>query len=349
MKKETLAENVARTSFESSAIQKSWETHIQAFGQILEPAFVDNYQARLHLTAALNFISNYELQRGLDKLQLIENVCSTDADKAAWLFCIGLCMERANRREDMIAYYQEAGKYGHKFYLPYLKTAKAAHNDAVFEIAEENYLKAIQCLRDDKIAEQKNVILGSVYTNYASCLTMMHRYEEAEEALKKSIGILPEQKGRTATEAILAAAKGNTEKAHYYTEVTAAEMPAFYEHTKKIVNEILEKRHPHFSVITLAKGSIDAFWDWFVSNEVILLKKLELNDYDTVFQMIQSKLKELFPFMERNLEIGIEPRGKFYQITFADFFMISLEHGYKELIEMAPKSLAEHWIFDTAR
>ena len=37
----------------------------------------------------------------------------------------------------MIAYYQEAGEYGHKFYLPYLKVAKTAHNDAVFEIAEE--------------------------------------------------------------------------------------------------------------------------------------------------------------------------------------------------------------------
>lgn len=349
MKKETFAEKLARKSFESAAIQKSWHTHMQAFGPILEPAFIDNYKARVDLTAALNFISNRELKKGLKKLQLIEEDCSTDEDKAAWLFSMGLCMEMANIKENMIAYYQEAGKYGHKFYLPYLKIAKVAHNDAVYEVAEENYVKAIECLVNDKIDNQKRVILGSAYTNYASCLTMMHRYEEADKTLIKSTEILPEQKGRAATEAILQAAMGNNEKAHYYLNITEKEMPVFYEHTKKMVNEILEKKHPHFNLTALTESSIEAFWDWFLVNEKILFKKLEMKDYDAVFQMIQTKLKEVFSFMERDLEFGIEPQEAFYQITFADFFMVSLEHGYKKLIEKAPKSLAEHWRFDIAR
>lgn len=349
MGKETIVKKLARKSFESAAIQKSWQAHIQAFGPILEPAFVDNYQARLDLTAALNFISNRELKKGLKKLQLIENVCSTDEDKAAWLFCMGLCLEMANIKEDMIAYYREAGEYGHRFYLPYLKIAKTAHNDAIFEIAEENYIKAIRCLKEEKLDEQKSIILGSAYTNYASCLTMMHRYEEAEEALKNSKEILPEQKGRAATEAILKAAKGDAEKAYYYTDVTATEMPLFYEHTKKMVNDILEKKHPHFSLVALAEGAVEEFWNWFVLNEASLMKRLEMEDYDTVFQMIQPKLKEVFSFMERDLEFGIEPREGFCQITFADFFMVSLEYGYKQLIENLPKELAKHWRFDTAR
>lgn len=349
MGKETFAEKVARKSFESAAIQKSWQAHIQAFGPILEPAFVDNYQARLDLTAALNFISNRDLKKGLNKLQLIENNCSTDEDKAAWLFCMGVCMEMANLKEDMIAFYQQAGEYGHSFYLPYLKIAKTAHNDGVFEVAEENYIKAIQCLKKEKLDEQKCIILGSAYTNYASCLTMMHRYEEAEKALKNSKEILPEQKGRAATEAILQAAMGNAEKAYFYTDATATESPAFYEHTKKMVTEIIEKKHPHFSLVALEEGAMEAFWDWFVSNEKNFLKKLELKDYDTVFQMIQPKLKEVFPFMERELEFGIEPREGFYQITFADFFVVSLEEGYKRLIKIVPKPLAEHWAFDIAR
>ena len=349
MKRETFAEKLARRSFESAVIQKSWQVHIKAFGPILEPAFVDNYQARLDLTAALNYISNHELKKGLKKLQLLEEVCSTDEDKAAWLFSMGLCLEMANIKEDMIAYYRQAGEYGHKFYLPYLKVAKTAHNDAVFEIAEENYVKAIQCLEEDEIDEQKKIVLGSAYTNYASCLTMMHRYEDAEEALQKSREILSEQKGRAATAAILAAAKGEAEKAYYYTEVTKEEMPAFYEHTKKMVNDILEKKHPHFSTVTLPEGVVEEFWDWFVSNEVGLLKKLEVEDYDAVFQMIQPKLKGVFSFIERDLEFGIEPREGFYQITFADFFVVSLEQGYKELIETVPKSLAKHWRFNTAR
>lgn len=349
MKKETFTKKIARKSFESATVQKCWQAHIQAFGPILEPAFVDNYQARLGITAALNFISNRELKKGLKKLQSIENECFTDEDKAAWLFCMGLCMEMANMKEDMIVYYQEADKYGHHFYWPYLKIAKTAHNDAVFEIAEENYIKAIRCLKEEKLDEQKRIILGSAYTNYASCLTMMHRYKEAEEALKSSKSILPEQKGRAATEAILKAAKGDAKKAYFYTDVTATEMPTFYEHTKKMVNDILEKKHPHFSLVALAEGAVEAFWDWFVLNEASLMKKLEMEDYDTVFQMMQPRLKEVFSFMERELEFGIEPREGFYQITFADFYMVSLEYGYKKLIETSPEALSKHWGFDIAR
>ena len=256
MQQETFVEKLARKSFESAAIQKSWQAHIQAFGPILEPAFIDNYQARLDLTAALNFISNRELKKGLKKLQLIEEVCSTDEDKAAWLFCMGLCLEMANIKEDMIAYYREAGEYGHKFYLPYLKVAKTAHNDAVFEIAEENYVKAIKCLEEEKINEQKKIVLGSVYTNYASCLTMMHRYEDAEKSVQKSKEILPEQRGRAVSEAILEAAKGNAEKAYYFVDIIARQMPASYEITKKMVKDILEKKHPHFNKVTLPEGRL---------------------------------------------------------------------------------------------
>ena len=89
MKKETLAEKFARKSFESAGIQKSWQVHMQAFGPILEPAFRENFQARIHLTNALNHISTRDIRTGLKKLRLVEKFCETDADKAAWLFLHG--------------------------------------------------------------------------------------------------------------------------------------------------------------------------------------------------------------------------------------------------------------------
>lgn len=349
MKKGTLAEKLAQKSFESAAVQKSWQVHMRAFGPILEPAFADNAKGRLELTAALNHISNRDLRKGMEKLQSLEGACATDADKAALLFCMGLCFEMANRKDDMIACYQEAGDYGHRFYLPYLKVAKSAHNDAVFEIAEENYTKAIQCLKDGDSDEQTSVILGSAYTNYASCLTMMRRYEEAEEALKRSVEILPEQTGRAATEAILEAARGNAARARDLVGQLAAQIPTLHEITKKMVDDILEKRHPHFSRIPLSEECMTSFWNWFEANEAALLKKLESKEYDAVFHMIQPKLKEVFPFLERDPEFGIEPQEDFYRITFADFFMVSLEQGYKQLVETAPRSLTVRWRFDTAR
>lgn len=348
MKKETMAEKLARKSFESNAVQKSWQIHLQAFGAILEPSFADNYQARIHLTTALNYISNRDVKAGLKKLQSIEKDCVANADKAAWLFCMGLAMEVANMKEEMISFYQSAGKYGHSFYLPYLKVAKAAHTDAVFDVAEENYLQAVQCLKAEQLNEQKKMILGSVYTNYASCLTMMHRYEDAEEALRNSREILPELFGRTSAEAILEAAKGNEEKARALLERMKEREFALYDTTNKMVSEILENKHPHFAPVALSEGWTGKFWDWFISNEMKFLEKLEAEDYEAVFQAVQQKLKEMFPFMERNLEFAIEPRENFCQITFADFYMVSLQYAYRALIETLPTLLTTHWSFDIA-
>ena len=53
------------TDFEGAAfaLWQSWETHRQAFGPILEPAFEENQEARVLLIDALNHISRREVKR----------------------------------------------------------------------------------------------------------------------------------------------------------------------------------------------------------------------------------------------------------------------------------------------
>ena len=68
-KKQTLADKLAKKTFDSPVIQKSWLAHMQVFGPILENAFVEDYQARIHLVAALNYISNRKISQGLAKLK----------------------------------------------------------------------------------------------------------------------------------------------------------------------------------------------------------------------------------------------------------------------------------------
>lgn len=40
---ENFAEKLAKKSFYSAEIQKSWTAHMQIFGPVLEPAFAENY------------------------------------------------------------------------------------------------------------------------------------------------------------------------------------------------------------------------------------------------------------------------------------------------------------------
>ncbi len=80
-------------------------------------------------------------------------MCETDADKAAWSFCMGLVFESLGQTEFMIESYYEASIYAPDFYLPYLKVARELYNDSMLETVEENYREAIRCLEKAEIDE----------------------------------------------------------------------------------------------------------------------------------------------------------------------------------------------------
>lgn len=228
-----------------AALRQSWEVHRQAFGPILEPAFTENPQVRISLIAALNHISRREIHRGLEILKQIKEHCVYDEDKAAWTFFVGLCFEMAGAKEQMLKWYAEAGKLGHRFYLPYLKLAKAAHNDGQFETAKGYYETAIECLLEMPENDRDEIMLGSSCTNLASCLTMLHQYGEAEKAWNAAQQY-PAQPGAAATGAILYAAMGNTEKTAELLEKLKQTQPAWVPQTQEMIRQISDGTHPAF-------------------------------------------------------------------------------------------------------
>ncbi len=233
--------------FESAefALRQSWEVHRQAFGPILEPAFEENPQVRIMVIKALNHISRRDIKKGMELLKEIRPYCIYDEDKAAWAFFVGLCFEMSGSRAQMLEWYEKAGKIGHRFYLPYLKLAKAAHAGAQFEKAEGYYKTAIECLLEMSEQDMDEVVLGSAYTNLTSCLTMLHRYPEAERAWKEGQKY-PAQPGADATAAILYAAMGNREKTAEHIEGLKEKFPQWVAQTQSMTEQILQGTHPAF-------------------------------------------------------------------------------------------------------
>ncbi len=226
-------------------LRHSWEVHRQAFGPILEPAFVENQQVRILVINALNHISRREIQRGMELLKEIHPYCIYDEDKAAWAFFVGLCFEMAGSRENMLQWYEKAGQIGHRFYLPYMKLAKAAHTAAQFEKAKLYYQTGIECLLEMPENEKDEIILGSAYTNLTSCLTMLHQYPEAERAWKEAQKYSL-QPGADATAAILYAAMGNAEKTEEHIRKLKEKFPVWVSQTQTMTRQILEGTHPAF-------------------------------------------------------------------------------------------------------
>lgn len=227
------------------ALRQSWEVHRQAFGPILEPAFTENQQVRILLINALNHISRRDIKRGMELLKEIHPYCVYDEDKAAWAFFVGLCFEMAGARDQMLDWYEKAGQVGHRFYLPYLKLAKAAHTAARFEEARAYYQTAIDCLLEMSEHDRDEVILGSAYTNLTSCLTMLHQYPEAEQAWNAARAY-PAQPGADATAAILYAAMGSAEKTAVHLRRLQEAYPAWFPQAEEMTRQILSGTHPAF-------------------------------------------------------------------------------------------------------
>ena len=223
-------------------LRQSWEAHRQAFGPILEPAFVENQPMRILLINALNHISRREIKRGMELLKEIYPHCI----KAAWTFFVGLCFEMGGAKKQMLDWYEKAGQSGHRFYLPYLKLAKAAHVAEQLEKAKGYYETAIACLLEMSEQDKDEIILGSAYVNLTSCLTMLHQYREAEKAWNAAQQY-PLQPGADATAAILFAAIENAEKATEHIARLNEKDPALAEQTKQVTQQILDGCHPAFS------------------------------------------------------------------------------------------------------
>lgn len=351
MKSKKFSENLAAKAAAIPAVKKSWDIHIQAFGPFLEHAFENDEKSRIELIAALNYISRQELQKGYDKLQPLRDACVTDADKMAWLFFNGLVFDMSGNVDAMLNYYNACNEYDHTFYMPYLKIAKRAHIDGVFEIAEENYMSALSCFGMDEIERepQKLAIYVSVLTNLVSCQTMMHHYGDAMGNLEKAKALMPRQRGRFSAEVILYAAMGDAEKAEEILKDTADEDPASVVHTRKMTADILSGKHPHFSVLPVDTALVGAFWDFFSGEEFDLRQLLYEGKHDEFFEILTEQLKPLYPFMIRDLQFGVENEGERFRVYLADFFMESLRAGYEMLLEACPPGLEEYWIFEITR
>lgn len=341
MKKKSLAEKMAEKTFHSAQFQQSWAVHMGAFGPILEPAFADDCQSRVHLTAALNLISNRKIRQGLDKLKSLQSRCLTDADRTAVLFFMGVGCEMAGDQDQMFLLYTYANAYGHKFYLPYLKAAKYAHQHSDYVTAEENFRAGIACFDGRGLSDGDKVILGSAYTNLASTLTMMRRFDQAEAALATSRSLCPQADGRASAEAILYAAQGLREKTEERLSALTGQGLAY---TREVTDRLLKGEDPRFKAEPVAREKVEAFWTWFAGAEAGLAHQLENNRHSQALSAIGEHLMPLFPFLEQPPEIGIGCEDGRFTVDLMDFCHATLEAGYQTLLENAPEGL-DRWTF----
>lgn len=345
MKKLSFADKLARKSFESAKFQQSWQVHYQAFGPILEPAFVENYQAKIHLTAALNFISNRNLAKAAPKLKELEQYIETDADRAAHLFFLALYCEMAGNLPQAAEIYGYVNDFDHGFYLPYLKAARFHQQAVEYEAATAAYEKAIACFSADALTAQEKPIVASAYTNRTTCLTMMHRYDEALESMEQAHALGVSLPDSASVEAILFAALGKEEKALSCLEELKSASPAVFEKIRETVETIRNRTNPAFFPLDTDDAKIEAFWAWFADYSDELKERLDLKQYEEAMAPVPKKLLETFPFMEEEPIVSLGENEKGYVLELRDMYYAAVIVAFDKLLAACPAEVTENWQF----
>lgn len=345
MRKLSLADKLAKKTFESAEFQKSWAVHMAAFGPILEPAFPDNYQAKVHLTAVLNLISSRQITKAMSKLNQLQKFCETDADKTVFLFVLGICFELSGDREHMAEFYSAANEYGHSLPMPYLKAGKYFLENHDYAAAHDSYRGAIRCYQATGLSDQDKLVLGAAYTNLATCLTMMHHYEEAEQAVFTSRSLYPDAPGRAAVEAALLALKKDTAGLSICLEALQSHAPEVYEAVKESTDKILAGTDPLFFPVPFDAENITGFWNWFASYSSTFLELLEQQKYEQAMQTLGEHLLEAFPFLEEVPYVALGKNEQGYVLELKDGYAVGIAAAYDALTAAIPESVAEKWQF----
>ena len=328
-------------------VARSWKTHINAFGPILEPAFTEDIPTRIQLTAALNHIGSFNPNRGIEILCELEDRCICDADRCAWNFCMALGYEYSRKQELTVKYYYQCCQYSPDFYLPFLKVAKSAHTNQNFALARDYYRLTIKSISNARLRKDKNAKLAeaSAASNLASCYTMMHDLPMAAMMLDYSSNILKELPGRNGTYAMLYAAMGDKENTEIYMIALKSEDEWMYNQMHQTVYEVLDGTHPHFHVTEPIKSYIDSFWEVFTQNESSFREQLDHENSENICNTISDILTNAFPCMKKRLRIRASNTGDGYLVELTDYYTATLMEGYKKLIADMPAELKKHWTF----
>lgn len=325
---------------------------MQAFGPILSPAYADCYTAKVHLTNILNKISVGDVAGAQSVMGTLIKSCGCDTaeEKALMAFLQGLCCEVAGDKMRMFAMYTEAGYHHHRFYLPHLKCAKFAHESSQLDIALAEYSKALPLIRELPEGPARTRLLGSTLTNTASCLTYMHRYQDAEALLKEARQNGPVARIEAVAAVLMAALQRTAETEACLTALTS---DPEHTHIRDLVQRIAEQRDPHFHPQPVNQEAVADFWQWFADNEEDLLSLYNQRDEDLPEEFIDQiceHMEPCFPFEHPPVEMGSTEDDDLPElIFFTNSFNRSVNAGYGTIIAACPADIASRWTFTVER
>lgn len=235
--------------FQLPCSKRRWAQYMAKYQPVLQSAYPHNAAARLLVMKALRCIDRRDIDgadAAIDRLRPVTGD-STDSDKTLWYILRGLKFQRSGHPIQMAASFNSAARFRHRFYLPYrLLGDYYSHQRLLYDQAETHFLTAINCLYELRpMTDAARQQTGLAYTGVCLCRTMMHRYDEAREALRLAAKASPDAPALHYADALLHAALQQSAACH--AALAKLEGQTQHEEAKKLTDAMLTGQDPLFS------------------------------------------------------------------------------------------------------
>lgn len=332
----------------ASKTDAAWEAYTKTYGDWMANAFQDQKKVKEQFLSALDSLHKNYPKAAVQTLDSeLKTFCKTDAEKAVWLFFMGVAHEAMEQYANALLYFTSASEYETEGPAIYQKLADCAYREELFGFAECNYQEAIRLYEQEK--DVSSHTLAALYASLASCLIMMHDHNAAEEALihseKLENKLAEAQKARS----LLYAVKGEFEKAEASLKLALKQEGVRRDSVlQKQMDDIRSGTSEHFSTIFVENSEIQSFWRWFSKRLDAYLAVLDSDRMDEITKMtseISQRLKKVFPFIQSAISVSAY-KNETYSIFVADFYIKSLSDGLEALFTEIPESVKEkvNWI-----
>ncbi len=334
--------------------QIRWESHYDVHYPILKDAFRQSPRAYLRTMLTLDAIEAKKPQRALRRLQKLKPFCEngSNAEKALYYVLLGLYYDLIDRMPQMASNMRKAEQFGHTHPTPHVMVCMYVLFDRhLYEQAVEEADKAINCAYlYPPMTEPHRRFVACCYAESAFALTMMHRLDDAEDALRKA-DFAADSMEHLFAAAFLRAVQGRRAEAEDATAALKALQPFRYEHAMANIPLILDGMHPHFTAKAPDDAAIRDYWAWFRREENTLLTKLNSQGHIAAFQHHHEYFKNLTPepaeidMMHVEFEFHSEPgqvNGQ-PQMTLRACYSRTYDALIGAMIAACPEDISARW------
>lgn len=335
--------------------QRRWMRCWDHYMPLLHDVFLDNEAALLMVMTCLEKIESGDIEGAQRIIEALRPLFAANENQppvlVLWHVLHALHQSRSGHHAKMAANLRTANKFQHRYHIAHVLLAEDRCTRLHFyDEAEEHFSKAVDCVYAwPPMTDRGRQVIGLLHSRIAYVRIMMHRYDEARDALRIAEVMQAPPEELAHCQALLNAVLRLPTEAHRSLERLRESSTDTANELAPIIQRILAEEHPHFTQLPVgSKEGIAAFWQNFLHYEEEMMQLLRENRRTDARELMAGPLRKMDPYEGDYFGFDISLKNNVYTIHFRSNFSRTYTPFIDAILAECPDAIRERWRIERA-